>query len=243
MVPYPMGTHCHPYLVSINLSNCCNLTEPALFSLVRNCSSLSDINMGHTRIGEEREENSNSFTDFAVRPQLKSLCLAGCYHMREENIILFASIFPNLEVLDLTSWRGISEASIYQVLRCCKIKHLNLSHCQVGFLGGMKFKAPNLELLNLSYTNLDDQSLSMISKSCCGLLQLLLKNCHDVTENGVKHVVNNCTNLTEINLRYCYQVQANDVALMIVLRSSLRKIIAPSLKMRKRFLHYGCLVC
>jgi len=89
--------------------------------------------MGHTRIGEEREENSNSFRDFAERPQLKSLCLTGCYHMREENIILFASIFPNLEVLDLTSWRGISEASIYQVLRCCKIKHLNLSHCQVGF--------------------------------------------------------------------------------------------------------------
>jgi hypothetical protein len=73
-------------LVSINLNNCSRLTESALFSLVRNCPSLSEIEMQNTAIGTESVENSG------VYPQLKSLYLG-------ENIIRLASFFPNLQLL------------------------------------------------------------------------------------------------------------------------------------------------
>lgn len=64
----------------------------------------------------------------------------------------------------------------------------------------MKFVVPKLEVLNLSNTRVDDETLYAISKNCPGLLQLLLELCNDVTEKGVKHVVENCTQLKEIYL-------------------------------------------
>jgi len=217
------------HLVSINLTRCWKLTESALFSLVTNCPSLTDIKMEYTTIGTQTigdfKGDSNSFA--VVRPKVKSLSLARCQYLRDQNIILFASIFPNLEVLDLSYWEDASEEIISQVLRCCtKIKHLNLS-----------------------YTKVDDKSLHIISTSCCGLLQLLLECCSNVTNNGVKHVVQNCTQLREINLRYCDQVNSSVVSLMVLSRPSLRKIIAPlgfsfSDRKRKVFLQrHGCIVC
>jgi hypothetical protein len=83
-------------------------------------------------------------------------------------------------------------------------------------------------VLNLSYTKVDDETLYVISKSCSGLLHLLLESCNYITEEGVKYVVENYAQLREINLRRCRKVNANVVASMVFLRPSLRKITAPS---------------
>ncbi|MCI13545.1 F-box/LRR-repeat protein [Trifolium medium] len=132
--------------------------------------------------------------DFTSRPQLKYLRLAHNPWLTDENIIMFASISPNLLLFDLSSCCGIE--GVAQVLRMCgNIRHLNLSHCSRVKLLEMNFKVPKLEVLNLSYTNVDDETLYMISKSCRGLLQLSLKDCIVVTKMGVKHVVENCTQL------------------------------------------------
>jgi len=40
----------------------------------------------------------------------------------------------------------------------------------------------------LSYTYVDDEALKVITLKCRGLLQLLLEDCCNVTEKGVKHV-------------------------------------------------------
>jgi len=61
-------------LVSVNLSQCWEITYSALFALVRNCPSLSEIKM--EKIGSKSVENSDSLPDFGVYPQLKSLYLA-----------------------------------------------------------------------------------------------------------------------------------------------------------------------
>jgi F-box/leucine-rich repeat protein 2/20 len=79
----------------------------------------------------------------------------------------------------------------------------------------MNFEFPKLEVLNLSDTEVDDETLYVISKSCCGLLQLLLKNCDYVTAKGVKHVVENCTQLREINLDHCDNVKSSVVESMV----------------------------
>jgi F-box/leucine-rich repeat protein 2/20 len=83
---------------------------------------------------------------------------------------------------------------------------------------GLNFEVPKLEVLNLSQTKADDETLYAIPKSCRGLTQLLLKF-SDVTEKGVKNVVENCTQLREINLRGVKHVFS---------RPLLRKIIPPN---------------
>jgi hypothetical protein len=136
---------------------------------------------------------------FAVSPQLKSLCFTRNPWLSHEAIKLFASIFPKLE------------------------------------------------MLNLSGTIVDDETLYVISKSCRGLLHLYLQNCREVTQKGVEHVVENCIQLKEISLMECDRVHVN-VASMVLSRPSLRKIIAPahycfSDRERELFSRQRCLVC
>ncbi|RHN45506.1 putative leucine-rich repeat domain, L domain-containing protein [Medicago truncatula] len=208
-------------LVSINLNACRNLTETTLFSLGRNCPSLIEIKMKCTATGEASVGHSDSLVEFGVYPQLKSLYLAHNYRLSDEIIRILASIFPNLELLDLGHCYNISQG-ISQVLRkCYKLKHLNLTGCLSVKLHGMNFAVPELEVLNLSETKVNDKTLYAISKNCCGLLQLLLEFCYNVTEVGVKHVLENCTQLREINLRY---IHVSD-------------------KTRKLFSRRGCHIC
>jgi F-box and leucine-rich repeat protein 2/20 len=133
--------------------------------------------------------------------------------------LVFASIFPNLQLLDLTSSVNISEGICEVLRRCCKIKHLNLSGCYKVKLHSINFVVPKLEVLDLSGTTVDDETLHVISEKCSGLLQIILGRY--VTEKGVKHMVEKCTQLREINL--------GDLHL--------------SDKKRKFFSRRGCLLC
>ncbi|KAK2432270.1 F-box/LRR-repeat protein [Trifolium repens] len=153
-------------LMSINLTGQ-DLTNLALFALARNCPSLSEIKMEYSHIGEASIDDSNPFMDFVVNPQLKFLYLHGGNWL-DTNIIMLASIFPNLQPLDLSSCDNISGHGIYQVLRrCCKIRHLNLAHCsRVKLCGINLLKVSKLEVLNLSHTSVDDETL-------CDLNELL----------------------------------------------------------------------
>ncbi|KAK2420208.1 F-box/LRR-repeat protein [Trifolium repens] len=182
-------------LVSINLSCCLNLTESALFTLAKNCASLSEIKMEN--IGRKIVGSSDSLVEFGVYPQLKSLYLGKNSWLSDEIITMFASIFPNLQLLDLHYCNHISEGICEVLRKCCKIRHLNLAYCSRVKLHGMNFVVPNLEVLNLSCTKVDDETLYVISKNCCGLLQLLLEACNDVTEKGVQNVLENCTLLRD----------------------------------------------
>ncbi|XP_058734664.1 uncharacterized protein LOC131606455 [Vicia villosa] len=210
-------------LVSINLSKCKKLTQSTLFALVRNCPTLGEIKM--KAIGRESIHNTNSCIDSGVYPQLKYLVLGSNSWLSDESIITFASIFPNLQLLDLKDCHNISEEGIGQVLRrCFKIKQLNLAHCSNVETFETNFGVSKLEVLNLSFTG------------------------GYVTEKGVKHVIDNCTHLREINLGCCDNMDSKFVASMVVLRPQLRKITTPrncylSKKERKVLSYHGCLIC
>ncbi|KAK2421838.1 F-box/LRR-repeat protein [Trifolium repens] len=169
-----------PTFKSLSLTNYFDNCSTLLAIVIRSCPSLSDIKIEH-RGSWETNYVDNSLMNFNVvsSDQLKSLCLAGNTWLNDQSLAYMN--FPNLQKLDLSHCYQISEEGICQLLRTCsKIRHLNLSHTQV-----------------------DDETLYVISKSCRGLLQLSLEDCYFVTEKGVNHVVENCTQLKEINWNDC----------------------------------------
>ncbi|GAU35699.1 hypothetical protein TSUD_258740 [Trifolium subterraneum] len=236
-------------LVSINISRCSSLTSLALFALLRNCAKLNEVRMESTSIGKMSVKNSSTLMNFVVYPHLKSLHLGRNTWLGDEAINMFASVFPNLQFLDLSFSNGISEEGIGHVLRKCnKIRHLTLAYSGQKKLPKMEFNVSMLEVLNLTHTSVDDEALHMISKSCFGLLQLDLSYCQDVTEKGVMQVIENCTQLREITLYGCCKVTPGAVDSMVFMRPSLRKITPPpgfccSDSKRKLLLRHGCLVC
>ncbi|CAJ2655289.1 unnamed protein product [Trifolium pratense] len=166
----------------------------------------------------------------AISQNISNLTSLKCYSVdflnNNTNMFHIAHCFPNLQMLDLSCCFNVPAEGIGHVLNtCCNIRHLNLKLCCGVKLHGMNFKAPKLEVLNLSYTIVDDETLYMISKSCRQLLQLYLRHCYCVTEKVVKHVVENCTQLREIDLRACTGVHAHVVESMVSSRPSLRKIV------------------
>ncbi|XP_058775496.1 uncharacterized protein LOC131649755 [Vicia villosa] len=184
-----------PDLVSINLSQCYELRESALFALIKNCRSLVEITMRQIYFAKENiyiEEES--VENFDVNPHLKFLHFAHTSFLNDRTIILFASVFPNLQLLDLSFCDGISKKGICQVLsKCCKLRHLDLTSCNDVRGLKMNFVVRQLEVLDLCDTNVDDKTLYEISKICCGLLKLVLFNCKYVTKKGMKRVVENFT--------------------------------------------------
>jgi hypothetical protein len=188
-------------LVSINLRECSNLTELSLFILVRNCPSLSVINMEDTAIGKERLKNNDSLRDIGVYPQLKSLYLGHNSWSSVEKIIMFGSSFPNLELLDLFRCDWVSNDIWQAIRRFYMMTHLYLDECIANVdIFEMNFVLPNLQVLDLSVTDVQDETLYAISKSCPGLLELSLNDCYDATVKGVKDVVENCKQLTKIEV-------------------------------------------
>ncbi|XP_050899658.1 uncharacterized protein LOC127106409 [Lathyrus oleraceus] len=207
-------------LVSIKLWDGRKLTNSTLFAIIRKCPLLKEIAM--ERIITESVESYDSLKDFDVNPQLKVLSLASNLVIENESILLLASIFPNLEHLDLCGCYSISIEGICQVLtRCSKIRHLNISRCDKirGFK--LNFIVSQLEVLDLSNTRIDDRTLYYISKSCCGLLKLSILFCLYVTEKGVMQVVENCTQLKQIHIRD--KVIVDVVDSIILSRPSLKK--------------------
>lgn len=195
-------------------------TKLDLFAIIKNCQiKMESI----SNIRSESLENYDILKDFNVNPRLKFLRLLDNSLIKNETLVLFASIFPNLLFLDLSLCLNISKRGICQVLnRCSKLRHLNLAH---GYsVKGLKMNIAlhQLEMLDLSDTSVDDKTLFEISKSCFGLLKLLLIFCDYVTEKRVMHLTKNDKQLKEIYLTDCAKVNVDVVVSILSSRASLR---------------------
>ncbi|CAJ2649700.1 unnamed protein product [Trifolium pratense] len=198
-----------------------------LDELLRQISTLS-INLTSLKLYDLRTMPANGLLDFSQN--IKTLTEVTCSkteYLRTTHMFLIADCFPNLQLLDLNHCEDISQKGIYRVLYGCRnIRHLNLADCSgVKLHRMMKFQVLKLEVLNLSYSTVDDRTLNVITKSCTEILQLSLKFCDDVTYKGVKHVLQNCKQLKEINLNGVKDdTILSNLASMVLLRPSLRKI-------------------
>ncbi|MCH79428.1 F-box/LRR-repeat protein, partial [Trifolium medium] len=198
-------------LMSINLSHCWKLTYSALFALVRNCPSPSEIKM--ERIGSKIVGRSNSLVDFSVYPQLMSLYLGNSSWLRGESIIMFASSFPNLQVLDLNSCNGISEVNIdcrstsgkngkggeFSVLPPPSLIDINVEIRTLGIVFGICPKEKRLVSRGLSglWRSLVNEAtwIELCSSRTGGVEHVKYK------EKGVKRVVENCPQLRVMHVR------------------------------------------
>jgi len=176
---------------------------------------------------------------------LTSLTCSYIHAINYTDLILIADCFPNLEHLALNDCDDISEEGIGHVLRkCCKMTHLNLEGCS-DLKMTINIEVPKLKVLELSSTRVNDDALFVISKNCHGIFQLSLNDCDDVTEKGVKHVVENCAQLQEIDLIRCCNVNSDVLASLILSRPSLKNVATPdryrfSDKEMELLLRQGC---
>ncbi|KAH7861130.1 hypothetical protein Vadar_021940 [Vaccinium darrowii] len=232
-------------LVMIRLGICNNLTESTFFTLAKNCPLLEDISMEVTNFGGGGGDRA---IDIVQNPRIKSLNLESNQNLSDECLAKLAHVCPNLEVLDVSSCKGITEKGIAYFLKSSsKIRKLWIVEC-----GGIKnigngFELSELEVFGAARSGINDDGLVAIGNRCRRLLHLNLNGCQGVTAVGLREILTNCEILKKINLTRCLNVCMATVDWMVFSRPSLRKIILsysclPSESQRKRFLRHGCLV-
>lgn len=121
--------------------------------------------------------------------EIKKLYLRSCDKIDFEAENLNWNKVKNLEVLNLSS-TNITAKGLQKILDSCKkLEILNLSYCnKINFeaenLNWEKVK--NLEVLDLSSTNIIAKGLQKILESCKGLKVLNLSNCNKINFNKIK---------------------------------------------------------
>ncbi|MED6225791.1 hypothetical protein PIB30_097085 [Stylosanthes scabra] len=218
------------------------LTDLSMFAIMHNCPLITEIRMERTSVGKHKLEEDC----LVVNSHLKFLYLSENKWLDDGSVTMLASLCPNLEMIDLTYCRRVSKGAIDVLRMCCKIQHMNLSHsgCDLSQFR-VNFEVPTLFVLNLSWTRIGNEELSLISKTCYKLKELDLDYCPKITANGVKQVVKNCEQLRMISLFSCDKVSCDVVAWMVFERPSLRKIIPPRFTslivgQRNLLLQHGC---
>ncbi|MED6147366.1 hypothetical protein PIB30_043424 [Stylosanthes scabra] len=249
--PFIVWSFSLPNLISLYLSNYGrNLiaTELTFLAVVRNCPLITEICMNQTGFGTKKVDEA-SLTSFAinrhVNRHVKILNLYGNDQLNDESVMIIASVCPNLEKINLGRCRSITDSAALVVLKMCR----KITSLKVEFSGvaqfQIDFQVPALLELYLSGLDINDETLSTISKNCCWLKDLKLESCGEITAKGVKKVVENCKHLKMVSLWGCNKVAADVVPWMVFARPSLRMLIHPpsfSLtdSQAELFLQHGC---
>jgi hypothetical protein len=120
---------------------------------------------------------------------------------------------PKLQCLDV-SWTALSEHALCLLLSQCKqdLRELSVARCHIGDMVPIAIATwcPKLERLDLSYTEITDDSLYELARGTPYLTWLNLRGCEFITDDGVLALHQACTKLRWIDLRDCYGVLDSD---------------------------------
>ncbi|KAL5824049.1 hypothetical protein ACOSQ4_021949 [Xanthoceras sorbifolium] len=210
------------FLEYLNLKGVNFLNNGLMIELSQN---LSRLKMESTNLGVEEFT-----TELVINPRIKSLYLARNGNLSDEFMKKVAFLCPNLQLLNVSFCRMITEEGIGEILKSCgEIQGLSIQLCtQINSLGIKHFKVKKLKVLQVGASGIDDDALITIADTCPQLLYLDLSRCTYVTTRGIKEVVEKCRVLREIYLYFCPNVDANILPWMVISRPSLRNIGWPS---------------
>jgi len=173
-------------------------------------------------------------------PHVKHLDLSGCYQINKQSIEVIArelSESPltslNLEFChyvtdeDLTLLFGNNNKNDSPKMGKQDLVSLNLSYTNISDLGirVISMSCPNLKILKLNgMKNISDLSLSMIAKYCGQLTHLDVQDCTNLTDYGVSILCQECKNLENLNLNGCENVSNSIVSYICFYNRSLKNL-------------------
>ena len=172
--PFFLGKHIA--LTSIDLTECDNITDKGLSSIVNSCPNLSVLDLRLCR----------QITDIGMDAIARS-----CKHLTS---------------LNLGDCQQISESALKKVASSCKslttLVLLRWEHLTNEGLEAIAVSRPGFTSLSLFGCNqLTDEGLSSLAKACTGLTTLHMGGCSKVSNEGLAVLVGSCPRLTFLDLR------------------------------------------
>jgi len=134
------------------------------------------------------------------------------------------------------------------------ILSLNLQYCHfitdsdlAILLGGRTHKHVELPLrkINLSHTNITDLGIRLLVQRCPKLTSITLKACQSITNKSLSIIAQYCKNITELNISECSTI--TDYGVQIILQQAKTNLSLLDLNdcqgITDSILHYLCFYC
>ncbi|KAI6670900.1 hypothetical protein NL676_005785 [Syzygium grande] len=212
-----------PSLKVLNLSNCQNVSHVGLSSLTSEAHCLQQLILSYgSPVTADLGKSLHKFSGLQVvrldgcmvtcsgmkamvncTTCLKELSLSKCLGVTDDCLSFLGQTQRELRKLDITCCRKITYASInsitssFSFLCSLRMELCTLVSRDAYLLIG--WRCQNLEELDLTDNNIDDEVLMSISR-CSHLRSLKLGVCAKITDDGLKHIGRSCLNLTELDL-------------------------------------------
>lgn len=162
------------HLRELNLGNCPWLNDALLKRLIPTCIHLEKLGLsGNLQL------TYTSWGELQKLKRLRSLDIARCHQIRDEDFSLILKACPQLTHLDLEDCKSLSNKAFFELAR-------NLS---------------SLAVLNVARCNISDGLLLEIVSRCRSLRVLDLSRCLDITAKGLSHLVSQASSLQRLILR------------------------------------------
>ncbi|CAA6670226.1 unnamed protein product [Spirodela intermedia] len=143
-------------------------------------------------------------------PSLKALILGRFLHLENDDVLVIAESFPNLELLDISHpQRELDHSSELRQMvtdRAIEVLSLNLRNLKSIHLSGNHF--------------LSDSALVSLSTNCPNLTEVVAHDCSFMRGEGIVFVLHHSPNLTSVSV--------NRIAVFLALRHlSLSRMLVP----------------
>ncbi|XP_063822148.1 F-box/LRR-repeat protein 14-like [Ostrinia nubilalis] len=143
---------------------------------------------------------------------LVSLDLGLCSRVTDQSLVYICQNLKNLECLDIQRCRAVTDLGAIELRKLKKLNSLNIAQCdlitKVGFEKGICHEVNNeLQDLNISALNLDQETLIMISEKLPKLKFLDISFClNGVTDKSIQVILKNQIRLKTLKMSYCDKV-------------------------------------
>lgn len=157
-----------------------------------------------------------SNVQLSTQVPLQKLSFGGCVRLSENAILAFfnrnSASVSSLKSLDLSGCVQLSYVSWENLLRLCpNLQELNLSQCRQlddALLHSIvSHLYRSLQVLDLSYCwEITDEGLKILLQVMAPLTSLSLKHCDKISFNTLAQLVLKLTSLTSLDVSYCWRI-------------------------------------
>ncbi|XP_062181971.1 F-box/LRR-repeat protein 3-like isoform X2 [Phragmites australis] len=207
----------------LDISNCQNVTEVGVSSLVKSTPNLLELNLSHCC-----PVTPSLVSGFQRIAKLRTLKLEGCKFMADglkaigrscvsimelslsrssgvtdTELSFVVSRLKNLLKLDITCCRNITDVSLAAITSSCtSLISLRMESCGHVSSKGLQLigkRCCHLEELDLTDSDLDDEGLKALT-GCSKLSSLKVGICLRISDEGLTYIGNSCPELRDIDL-------------------------------------------
>ncbi|DBA85851.1 hypothetical protein WJX77_011838 [Trebouxia sp. C0004] len=196
-----------PQLVDLDLSDCNNLGDTGLHSILRGLPLLQNLNLQHCA-----HITDSGIAALKENSHLTKLNVAVCREITDEGVAAVAALCK-LQCLDLTFCDRITDAGIAHLSRLRQLEDLTLACCKLSSSGvGALGRLSGLTSLDLvgCVDGVTSDAMQLLCQAPC-LKTLNLAFCSSLLDSGLQALAQIST-LTDLNLAYCKWISNDGIS-------------------------------